>query len=61
MQDPPELLVDMIKLWQQGNEVIYAKRKTRKGESKFKLLTAKMFYKTLNSLSDVEIPKGSNI
>ena len=59
MQDPPELLVDMLKLWEEGNEVIYAKRKTRKGESKFKLLTAKMFYKILNGLSDVEIPKDT--
>ncbi len=59
MQDPPELLVDMIQLWEEGNEVIYAKRKTRKGESKFKLLTAKMFYKILNGLSDVDIPKDT--
>ena len=59
MQDPPELLTEMIKLWEQGNEVIYAKRKTRKGESKFKLVTAKMFYKVLNGLSDVEIPKDT--
>lgn len=59
MQDPPELLVDMIKLWEQGNDVIYAKRKVRKGESKFKLLTAKMFYRVLNGLSDVEIPKDT--
>ena len=59
MQDPPELLKDMLKLWEEGNEVIYAKRKTRKGESKFKLLTAKMFYKILNGLSDVEIPKDT--
>ncbi len=59
MQDPPELLVDMIKLWEQGNDVIYAKRKTRKGESKFKLITAKMFYRILNGLSDVEIPKDT--
>lgn len=59
MQDPPELLVDMLKLWEEGNEVIYAKRKTRKGESKFKLMTAKMFYKVLNGLSDVEIPKDT--
>ena len=59
MQDPPELLVDMLKLWEDGNEVIYAKRKTRKGESKFKLMTAKMFYKILNNLSDVEIPKDT--
>ena len=59
MQDPPELLVDMLRLWEQGNEVIYAKRKSRKGESKFKLLTAKMFYRILNGLSDVDIPKDT--
>lgn len=59
MQDPPELIKDMIKLWEDGNEVIYAKRKTREGESKFKLLTAKMFYKILNGLSDVEIPRDT--
>ena len=59
MQDPPELLVDMLKLWEEGNEVIYAKRKTRKGESKFKLMTAKMFYRILNGLSDVDIPKDT--
>ena len=59
MQDPPELLTEMIKLWEDGNEVIYAKRKARKGESRFKLLTAKMFYKVLNGLSDVDIPKDT--
>jgi len=59
MQDPPELIKDMLKLWEDGNEVIYAKRKTREGESKFKLFTAKMFYKTLNGLSDVDIPKDT--
>ncbi len=59
LQDPPELIPDMLKLWEEGNEVIYAKRKTREGESKFKLFTAKMFYKTLNALSDVEIPKDT--
>ena len=59
LQDPPELIPDMLKLWEDGNEVIYGKRKTRDGESKFKLLTAKMFYNTLNALSDVEIPKDT--
>lgn len=57
LQDPPELIPDMLKLWEDGNEVIYGKRKTRKGESLFKLMTAKMFYNTLNALSDVDIPK----
>lgn len=59
LQDPPELIPDMLKLWEQGNEVIYGKRQARKGESTFKLFTAKMFYKTLNALSDVEIPKDT--
>ena len=59
LQDPPELIPEMLKLWENGNEVIYGKRKTRDGESKFKLLTAKMFYNTLNALSDVEIPKDT--
>ena len=59
MQDPPELIPDMLKLWEKGNEVIYAQRKTREGESKFKLFTAKMFYKMLNKLSDVEIPRDT--
>ena len=59
LQDPPELIADMLKLWEEGNEVIYAKRKVRKGESKFKLYTAKAFYKILNGLSDIEIPKDT--
>ena len=59
LQDPPEQIPEMLELWEQGNEVIYGKRKTRKGESKFKLLTAKMFYNALNALSDVDIPKDT--
>ena len=59
LQDPPEKIPEMLKLWEQGYEVIYAKRKSRKGESAFKLLTAKMFYNTLDALSDVEIPKDT--
>ncbi len=59
LQDPPELIPEMLKLWEDGNDVIYGKRKKRKGESCFKLFTAKMFYKTLNKLSDVEIPKDT--
>ena len=59
MQDPPEVIEEMVKLWEEGNEVIYAKRKVREGETKFKLFTAKMFYKMLNSLSDTEIPKDT--
>ena len=59
LQDPPELIPEMLKHWEEGYEVKKKKRKTRKGESAFKLLTAKMFYKTLNALSDVEIPRDT--
>ena len=59
LQDPPELIPDMLKKWEEGYEVIYGKRKTRDGESAFKLFTAKAFYTTLNKLSDVEIPKDT--
>ena len=59
MQDPPELIKDMVSLWEEGNDVIYAVRGKRKGESVFKVLTAKMFYKILYSLSDVEIPRDT--
>ena len=59
LQDPPELVPDMLKKWEEGYEVIYGKRKSREGESHFKLFTAKAFYDTLNKLSDVEIPKNT--
>lgn len=59
LQDPPELIPDMIKLWEDGNKIIYGKRKKRKGESIFKLSSAKLFYKTLNMLADVEIPRDT--
>lgn len=59
MQDPPELIIEMVKLWENGNEIIYAKRKKRKGETIFKVITAKAFYKILNGLSDVDIPRDT--
>ncbi len=56
LQDPPELIPDMVELWKQGYEVVYAKRKKRKGESFFKRVTAKAFYRILGSLTDTDIP-----
>lgn len=56
LQDPPELIIEMLKLWEQGYEVVYAKRKRRKGESIFKLATASLFYRILDKLSDTRIP-----
>ncbi len=59
LQDPPELFEGMIEKWEDGYDVVYGKRKTRDGESLFKLLTAKAFYNTLNKLSEIEIPKDT--
>jgi polyisoprenyl-phosphate glycosyltransferase len=59
LQDPPELIPEMIGLWEQGYDVVYAKRKKRKGETWFKLLTAKCFYRILARLSEVKIPTDS--
>jgi polyisoprenyl-phosphate glycosyltransferase len=59
LQDPPELIVDMIDKWHQGYDIVYAKRKKRKGETWFKLTTAKYFYRFLSFMSDVDIPKDT--
>ena len=56
LQDPPELIPEMLKLWEKGYEVVYAKRKRRKGESIFKRITARLFYIVLDKLSDTRIP-----
>ncbi|MCY7485300.1 glycosyltransferase family 2 protein [Paenibacillus alvei] len=56
LQDPPELINEMIKKWEEGYDVIYAKRRKRDGESKFKLITAKMFYRVLDNLTSIRIP-----
>ena len=57
LQDPPELFPEMIRMHrEEGWNVVYGVRKDRKGESWFKKTTAKLFYRTLNSLSDVPIP-----
>ena len=60
LQDPPELLPEMIRLWrEEGWEVVYGKRRSREGETAFKLLTASIFYKTLQRLTSVAIPENT--
>ncbi len=56
LQDPPELIIDMNNKMDEGYEVVYAKRKARKGESWLKKFTAKMFYRILKSITSVNIP-----
>ncbi|MSR71965.1 MAG: glycosyltransferase [Opitutales bacterium] len=56
LQDPPEVIHEMIKKWEEGYDVIYGTRTERPGESVFKLATARLFYRLLNKLSSVPIP-----
>lgn len=56
LQDPPELLGDMLDLIEQGADVVYGQRESRAGESAFKLATAAVFYRLLRRLTDVDIP-----
>jgi polyisoprenyl-phosphate glycosyltransferase len=57
LQDPPELLSAMMARMDEGYDVVYGQRRIRDGESAFKLTTAKIFYRLLNRVSDVEIPQ----
>ena len=59
LQDPPELIPQMITFWEQGYDDIYAKRKSREGESWFKKLTSKTFYKVLQAVSHVPIQEDT--
>jgi polyisoprenyl-phosphate glycosyltransferase len=56
LQDPPELIEKMLQMWEQGYDVVYGIRERREGETGFKLWTAKLFYRFINTLSDVPIP-----
>ncbi|MCL4295866.1 MAG: glycosyltransferase family 2 protein [Anaerolineae bacterium] len=56
LQDPPELILEMIEKWKEGYKVVYAIRSERKGETWFKLFTAKLFYRLIYRITDVDIP-----
>jgi dolichol-phosphate mannosyltransferase len=56
LQDPPELILEMIQKWKEGYKVVYAVRSERKGETWFKLFTAKLFYRIIFRITDVNIP-----
>lgn len=59
LQDPPELIPDMIAHWHHGYDVVYATRKARHGESMVKKATASWFYRIINSMSKIDIPKDT--
>ncbi len=56
LQDPPALIRDMLKKWEEGYQVVYAQRKKRKGETFFKKVSAHAFYKILHALTSIDIP-----
>jgi len=56
LQDPPAVIPELIAKWQDGFDVVYAVRSERKGESFFKKLTAKLFYRAIHRITDINIP-----
>jgi dolichol-phosphate mannosyltransferase len=59
LQDPPEVIPALIARWKDGAEVVYAQRSGRKGETRFKLLTASLFYRLIARITSVEIPRDT--
>ncbi len=53
LQDPPEVILDLLAKWREGYEVVYAVRAERKGETWFKKVTAKLFYRMIYRITDV--------
>lgn len=56
LQDPPEVIARMVAKWEEGYDVVYGHRTDRAGETATKLMTAKIFYRVLNSITQIEIP-----
>lgn len=56
LQDPPEVILEMVKKWREGFDVVYGRRRTREGETAFKLLTAKIFYRVFAAMIPIKVP-----
>lgn len=59
LQDPPELIPEMINLWEEGYDDVYAKRRSREGETALKKFTSRMYYSTLQKLTNIPIQKDT--
>jgi polyisoprenyl-phosphate glycosyltransferase len=59
LQDPPEVITEMLERWREGSDVVYAVRSDRPGETPFKLITARWFYRLFRRLTDVELTADS--
>lgn len=56
LQDPPEVVLEMVAKWREGFDVVYGRRRTRQGETWFKLMTAKVFYRFFAAMIPIEVP-----
>jgi len=59
LQDPPELIPSLVERWHEGYDVVYATRTAREGETAFKRLTASLFYRSMERLSDTSVPRDT--
>ena len=59
LQDPPELIIQMVEKWREGYDVVYAQRRTREGETWIKKAVSEIGYKVINRVAEVEIPKNT--
>ncbi len=59
LQDPPELIVEMLEKWREGYDVVYAKRRSRQGETWLKQITANGFYRIMQKMTPVRIPQDT--
>jgi glycosyltransferase involved in cell wall biosynthesis len=59
LQDPPELIIQMVEKWKEGYDVVYAQRRTREGETWIKKVVSEVGYKVINRIAEVEIPKNT--
>ena len=58
LQDPPEVVHDLVAQWKDGYEIVHAQRRVREGETRFKTMSANLYYRLLSRLSSVEIPRN---
>ena len=58
LQDPPEVIGEMIEGWREGYDVVYARRRERRGDGPVKRVTASLFYKMIHRIADVDIPEN---
>lgn len=59
LQDPPAVIPELIERWKEGAEVVYAQRRRRSGETRFKLVTASLFYRVIGKITSVDIPSNT--